>query len=83
MIIRHIKSFDRFLEIVESMPKPQARKSIVSSGGEMFVSIEAANKDGICLYRYLMPHSFNDISESKMLKLPKETEIVSGWENIE
>ena len=55
-ITRKIKTRSRLLEIVNSMPNPIIKCHTFNldgkSGGVPSISVEASNKDGVCIYIY-------------------------------
>lgn len=67
MILREIKTKERFIEIVRSIPNPILSEYITSKNGQQIRVTEAVNEGGICLYRY------NDVSPSLLLRIKNET----------
>lgn len=59
-INREISSFQRMMEIIHSMPKPQVRYQVDTGPFGKDLVLEAQNKNGICLYSFKILLKFND-----------------------
>lgn len=73
MILREIKTKERFIEIVRSIPNPILSEYITSKNGQQIMVTEAVNEGGICQYRYIENYNLNDVSPSLLLRIKNET----------